>query len=465
LLQIAEHNHASGNGVKVTPAGLNINSDLPIGDNNVTGVRTIRLSSQGSAPAEATDLGCIVNVGGDLYWINGAGTPVQLTTGGAINIASVGTIGGDYGQPGVAASVAYSDTTKTFTFLQDTGESAELFVGDINIANAASGALSVSIGANAATASYALILPVVAPSADTVLAFDGTGQATFRSISGTSGEVTVSASSTAFTLSLPSTITKNITFSGTTSFTGGTSGRGIVPLGAVLATFPNLTGAFNCVDVSNAGAEGFVQCNGQTLVDATSPMNGAVIPNINNNVFLMGNTTSGSSGGANTKTLTTTELPAHTHSIDHGHANSFALGGTTSFASTGHTHDMDHIHQWSYTQSAVLGTHGIQDRATAISTSTFTTTGVQPLNSFGATVTIGGLALTQCITTGEWYTAQAIDSAGSAKESTGTPSATGTVSLSGAVTNHTGSSGSAGSGSAFDIRPSYISARYIMRVK
>jgi hypothetical protein len=39
------------------------------------------------------------------------------------------------------------------------------------------------------------------------------------------------------------------------------------------------------------------------------------------------------------------------------------------------------------------------------------------------------------------------------------------VGFSGAVTDHSGSSGSSGTGSAFDIRPSYISARYVMRVK
>jgi hypothetical protein len=482
LLAIAEHTHATGDGVKVTPTGLNINQDLSAGGNNLTTIRTVRLSSQGGVVSGPTDLGCVVNVNGDLYWINNAGTPVQLTTGGAINIASVGTIGGDYGQPGVTASVAYSDTTKTFTFLQDTGEAAELFVGDLNIANAATGALSVSIGADAATASYALILPIAAPAVDTVLTFDAAGQGTFRTISGTSGEVTVTPSAGAHTVSLPATVTKSITFSGnnihsgTNSFTGATSGRGILPLGSVIATFPHLTGAYACTATTAADADGFVQCAGQTLSDATSPMNGTIIPNINNNIFLMGNATSGTAGGSNTKTLTTTELPAHTHTINHGHANTFGLTGTTSFASTSHTHDMSHTHQaWRHWQSAANSPEMLVNNIRSVSRtewdeSTSPSTGLVNYLTNSPNPTAGsgrGLEWNSPASTTEFtvYTSGALNDAGSLLSNTGSPSATASVGFSGAVTDHSGSSGSAGSGSAFDVRPSYITTRYVMRVK
>lgn len=482
LLQIAEHTHASGDGVKVTPVGMNINQDLSIGDNNLTAVRTVRLSSQGGVVATPTDLGCIVNVNGDLYWVNNAGTPVQLTTGGAINIASVGTIGGDYGQPGVPASVSYSDTTKTFTFLQDTGEAAELFVGDLNIANAATGALSVSIGANAATASYALILPIAAPTDDTVLAFNSAGQGTFRSVLGTAGEVSITASSTSFTISLPSTVTKSITFSGnnvhsgSNSFTGSTSGRGILPLGAVIATMPHLTGAYACTATTAADSNGFVQCNGQTISDATSPMNGAVIPNINDDAFIRGNATSGSTGGSNANiTLSAANLPAHahdmshghtvtvnavgthTHTMNHGHSNSFGLTGTTSFASTGHTHG-----RGTYHARAIVTASGINVQQESVSswTATDRTAGTQVSisNSYTEGVAIAGTSASPSATASVGFSGAVTDFSGS----TG---ADGAHTHTATVSSLSANTGSIGSGTSFSVMPKYISARYIMRIK
>ncbi len=451
------HDHSTGNGVKITPTGLNINADLPLNENNLTEVRSVRFEDQGTVQTEATDLGCLQLVGGDLWWVNGNGTGVQITSGAGLSFSSLGTIGGDFGQPGVTASVTYSDTTKIFSFLQDSGITAGIYGSKLLLADDTSGALSVTLTADAATGAYTLTFPVSAPTDNTVLTFSAAGVGTFRTISGTAGEVTVTPSSGAHTVSLPSTITKDLTFS------GNLSGRGIVPLGAVIATFPSLTGAYACSATTAADANGFVQCAGQTISDVTSPLNGQVIPNINNNAFLMGNATSGSAGGANTKTLTTTELPAHTHTINHGHANTFALGGTTTFSSSTHTHDISHVHQQRYTN----GSSAYEPSSIATSQLSFTTSGTGVQTTETAVLVGAGsatLVLNTKNTTASWYTAGAIDSGGSAASS-GTPSATGTVSISGAVTDHSGNSGSSGTGSSFDIRPSYISARYVMRVK
>jgi hypothetical protein len=56
----------------------------------------------------------------------------------------------------------------------------------------------------------------------------------------------------------------------------------------------------------------WVECNGQTLSDASSPYDGQVIPNLNGSGgatrrFLRGSTTSGGTGGAETNT--------HSHTI------------------------------------------------------------------------------------------------------------------------------------------------------
>lgn len=68
------------------------------------------------------------------------------------------------------------------------------------------------------------------------------------------------------------------------------------PIGAVLAWMKSLPGM-------PALPDGWVECNGQTLADATSPLNGQVIPALNgttdaNKRFLRGASTSGGTGGA-----------------------------------------------------------------------------------------------------------------------------------------------------------------------
>ena len=220
------HDHSTGNGVKVSPTGININAELPFNGNDITELRSARFEDQGTVQTEATDLGCLQLVAGDLWWVNGNGTGVQITSGAGLSFASLGTIGGDFGQPGVTASITYSDTTKIYSFLQDSGITAGLYGSKLLLADASSGALAVTLTADAATGAYELTWPIVAPTDDTVLSFNAAGVGTFRTIVGTAGEITVTPSSAAHTVSLPSTVTKAMTFSGVTNFTGGGKGIG-----------------------------------------------------------------------------------------------------------------------------------------------------------------------------------------------------------------------------------------------
>lgn len=119
-----------------------------------------------------------------------------------------------------------------------------------------------------------------------------------------------------------STIDNN-TGNGATLLTDATGAKwrvppGHLPIGSVIATFPNLTGAYSTAATTAADACGLVLCGGQTIADATSPMNGQVIPNINNSVFLMGYSTAGTTGGAAT----------HSHQFYHEHQiAAFATSG------------------------------------------------------------------------------------------------------------------------------------------
>ena len=72
----------------------------------------------------------------------------------------------------------------------------------------------------------------------------------------------------------------------------------------------------------------FVGCNGQTLSDAGSPLNGMVMPDLNGGTtqrFLRGNTTSGGTGGSDT----------HSHSISTTYTDSYPSVGGSSATGTG----------------------------------------------------------------------------------------------------------------------------------
>ena len=62
---------------------------------------------------------------------------------------------------------------------------------------------------------------------------------------------------------------------------------GDTPIGGIVAWAKTLAGVPNL-------AEGWVECDGEVLVDALSPLNGQTIPDLNgDNRFLKGNSTSG----------------------------------------------------------------------------------------------------------------------------------------------------------------------------
>ena len=120
---------------------------------------------------------------------------------------------------------------------------------------------------------------------------------------------------------------------------------GVLPLGSVVATFPNLAGAYVCpVNQVTADSNGFVTCSGQTISDVTSPMNGQSIPNINNSKFLQGSTTAGSTGGAASVTLGTSNLPAHTHSMNFNSGSQSSDHSHTYSGNTGNSGPLNHYH-------------------------------------------------------------------------------------------------------------------------
>lgn len=90
-----QHDHSNGEGVPITPAGININIDLPMNGNNLTLVNTVRFNNLVSSLAGTTpNLGCIYEAVNNLYFNDGVGNVVQLTKSGSVNATSSGISSG-----------------------------------------------------------------------------------------------------------------------------------------------------------------------------------------------------------------------------------------------------------------------------------------------------------------------------------------------------------------------------------
>lgn len=100
----------------------------------------------------------------------------------------------------------------------------------------------------------------------------------------------------------------------------------IVPVGSIIAWAKSLSGV-------PALPEGWVECNGQTLSDPESPLDGQVIPALNGSIgtqrFLRGSITSGATGG----------LDSHSHSSI---ATGGAIGGSGDYLRQG-IHSTNHL--------------------------------------------------------------------------------------------------------------------------
>lgn len=218
--------------------------------------------------------------------------------------------------------------------------------------------------------------------------------------------------------------TQTQSFAGDKTFVGNVhvagNGKGIVPVGAVIAI---ANSAAWSLPGANAIKDGYALCNGQSFPSGSNPAFTGTMPNLSDERFLQGSTTSGTTGGANTVTLAIANLPAHDHGMSH-------------------THSIDHDHA-QFTTS-VGGAH---------------------YHSYNANIQHGDGAFV----TGESLTS-GLQMNGRRRYTDSTNWSDHSHDIN--VPNYTGTSGGSsisvtgntGSGNAFDIRPKYFNVVYVMRV-
>ena len=201
---VDDHDHSVGKGKKITPTGLNINSDLTLNNNQLVDVKAVKLSQQ----ASLATLGAIYVKGADLFYRDLNGVEVQLTSSGAINTSSTGAITGLGGTTGIASYVSASGL---FNYQSDATTYAQQYTGDISLFSRA-GAIGVvqaiKLQTPVAATAYTLTLPATAPAANQIMRMENTaGQpGKFVDVLGTANQVTVTHNASDITLALPQSI-------------------------------------------------------------------------------------------------------------------------------------------------------------------------------------------------------------------------------------------------------------------
>lgn len=169
FLTVDAHDHSTGNGVPITPAGLNISSDLSFLNNDATNLRSTRFQIQSSALADASDLNCLYVTGVDLYYNDGNGNQIQLTQSGSI----AGTSGSISGLSS-PASATYVSGSQTFVWQSDALTPANMDAGSVIFRNISASSYGITVSPPTLTSNYNLTLPAL-PVSQKIMTLDNTG--------------------------------------------------------------------------------------------------------------------------------------------------------------------------------------------------------------------------------------------------------------------------------------------------
>lgn len=148
LTAIDSHNHSPGQGVQISPNGMNINTDLGFNSNNAVLLRTTRYSPQLATLTGPSDIGALYVVGNELYYndVTG-GNQIQITVNGSVN-AGAGSI---TGLPSGTASASFS--AGTFIWQSATNTAANMDFGSAILRNSTASSKGLTLNPPAAMAS------------------------------------------------------------------------------------------------------------------------------------------------------------------------------------------------------------------------------------------------------------------------------------------------------------------------
>lgn len=165
------HDHTPGKGVPVTPSGININSDLTFASKNATTLRSVRFSPQVSAINAATDIGCLYELGVDLYYIDGSGNQVRITQSG--NVAGTPGSIANLASP---ASASYVSASSSFVFQSNSNVAANLDGRNLILRNSSASSFGQTIAPHASlSADQTFTLPNLPAANNSFITIDTSG--------------------------------------------------------------------------------------------------------------------------------------------------------------------------------------------------------------------------------------------------------------------------------------------------
>lgn len=179
LTLIDAHDHSSGSGVQVTPAGLNINSDLAFNGNFAQTLGAGVFSVQLSDPAETA---CVYSKGVDLYYKDGNGNVIQITSGGGV-AGSPGSIS----NLTAPASASYVSASGTFVWQQGVSTAANMDAATLIVRYPGSypvpsgNYIALQAPTSLATG-FALTLPPTLPAASSFLTTSTSGTISYTAV-------------------------------------------------------------------------------------------------------------------------------------------------------------------------------------------------------------------------------------------------------------------------------------------
>jgi len=299
FLKIDTHNHTTGNGAPVPVSGLDINGTLPMNGNSISNCAGLTLIPQTTTPSNNT----VYDISGDLYFRNGSGSVVQITNGPSVAVS--GAIGFT-GLPSGTASASYLSIPAKFVFQSATSTSAGVDCGPIIVRDQVSSGNAVTVSAfPGLTSDYNLTLPPSNPAVDSAIKASSAGALSFTPFS-----------------DVQNPVGSMIMFGGSSAPVGWLICDGSVVSQSTYSALYSVIGAsFN---TGGEGAGNFRLPDFRRRVGVGAGGTGSAT---------LGNAV-GNSGGTETVTLTTNEMPSHTHTF-YGNGALYFTPPTNALAATG----------------------------------------------------------------------------------------------------------------------------------
>jgi len=116
ITSIDAHDHTTGKGVQVPSAGINIDANLSFGGYTATGLKATAFTAQAAAITDTYRLWAKAD--GNLYYTNGSGTPVQITSSGTLNTS--GLVTAVYSPLSLAGNVTIGPSDSSTLYLVNT---------------------------------------------------------------------------------------------------------------------------------------------------------------------------------------------------------------------------------------------------------------------------------------------------------------------------------------------------------